>query len=63
VKLLHGAGGPTGATPERGKRMFGCDAEALAFTLAQSVSTPGGARITRYVRAGNVHTATWGTGE
>lgn len=46
----------------RGKRLFGDDAEAAAFTLAHSVSTPGGALITRYVRVGEVHTGTWGGG-
>ena len=47
----------------RGKRLFGDDAQALAFTLAQSISTPGGALITRYVRAGEVRTGTWEAGE
>jgi dihydrofolate reductase len=47
----------------RGKRLFGDDAEAAAFTLAQSVSTSGGALITRYVRGGEVRTGTWGEGE
>jgi dihydrofolate reductase len=47
----------------RGKRLFGDDAEAAAFTLAHSISTPGGALITRYVRAGEVRTGTWGAGE
>lgn len=47
----------------RGKRMFGDDAEAAAFTLAHSVSTAGGALLTRYVRSGEVRTGTWGVGE
>jgi hypothetical protein len=40
--------------------LFGDDAEAAAFTLAHAVNTPGGALITRYVRAGDVRTGTWG---
>jgi dihydrofolate reductase len=47
----------------RGKRFFGDDSEAAAFTLAHSMSTPGGALITRYVRGGEVRTGTWGEGE
>ena len=43
----------------RGKRLFGDDAEARAFTLAQSTSTPGGVLITRYVRGGDVRTGTF----
>jgi dihydrofolate reductase len=43
-----------------GKRLFGDDAQASAFTLAHSVSTPGGVLITRYVRSGDVRTGTWG---
>lgn len=46
----------------RGKRLFGDDAEAAAFTLAHAVSTPGGALINRYVRVGDVRTGTWGAG-
>lgn len=40
----------------RGKRLFGDDAQASAFTLAHSASTPKGVLITRYVRSGEVHT-------
>src|SRR5262245_34774304 len=36
----------------RGKRLFGDNAQASAFTLAHSTSTPGGVLITRYVRSG-----------
>jgi dihydrofolate reductase len=43
----------------RGKRLFGDDAQASAFTLAHSASSPGGVLITRYVREGEVRTATW----
>jgi len=42
-----------------GKRLFGDDAQAAAFTLAHSTSSPGGVLITRYVREGEVRTATW----
>ena len=45
----------------RGKRMFGDDAQASAFTLAHSTRSPGGVLITRYVRDGEVRTATWKT--
>src|SRR5262245_3196134 len=47
----------------RGKRLFGDDSEAAAFTLAHSISTPGGALLTRYVRRGEVRTGTWAVGE
>ena len=40
----------------RGKRLFGNDAEASAFSLAHSTSTPGGVLVTRYVRSGEVRT-------
>jgi dihydrofolate reductase len=40
----------------RGKRLFGDDAQASAFTLAHSTSTPSGVLITRYVRSGEVRT-------
>jgi dihydrofolate reductase len=40
----------------RGKRLFGDNAQASAFTLAHSTSTPGGVLITRYVRSGEVRT-------
>jgi dihydrofolate reductase len=40
----------------RGKRLVGDDAQASAFTLAHSTSTPSGVLITRYVRSGEVRT-------
>jgi dihydrofolate reductase len=40
----------------RGKRLFGDNAHASAFTLAHSTRTPGGVLITRYVRSGEVRT-------
>ncbi|WP_455286803.1 dihydrofolate reductase family protein [Cupriavidus necator] len=40
----------------RGKRLFGDNALASAFTLAHSTSTPGGVLITRYMRNGEVRT-------
>jgi dihydrofolate reductase len=40
----------------RGKRLFGDNAQASAFTLAHSASSPGGVLITRYVRSGEVRT-------
>ena len=43
----------------RGKRLFGDNAQASAFTLAPSTSTPGGVMITRYVRGGAVRTGTF----
>jgi hypothetical protein len=43
----------------RGKRLFGDNALASAFTLAHSTSTPGGVLITRYVRNGEVRTGTF----
>ncbi|RKT22369.1 dihydrofolate reductase [Paraburkholderia sp. RAU2J] len=43
----------------RGKRLFGDDALACAFTLAHSVSTPGGVLITRYLRDGEVRTGSF----
>ena len=43
----------------RGKRLFGDDAQASAFTLAHSDRTPGGVLITRYVRSGEVRTGTF----
>ena len=43
----------------RGKRLFGDNAQAAAFTLAHSISTPGGVLITRYVRSGEVRTRTF----
>ncbi|HEU5210434.1 MAG TPA: dihydrofolate reductase family protein [Longimicrobiales bacterium] len=44
----------------RGKRLFGDDALASAFTLDQSERTPGGVLITRYLRAGEVRTGAIG---
>jgi dihydrofolate reductase len=38
----------------RGKRLFDDNAQASAFTLANSTSTPTGVLITRYVRSGEV---------
>lgn len=43
----------------RGKRLFGDNAQALAFTLAHSINTPSGVLITRYVRSGEVRTGTF----
>lgn len=43
----------------RGKRLFGDDAQASAFTLAESTTTPGGVLITRYERSGEVRTDTY----
>ncbi|MEM5388504.1 dihydrofolate reductase family protein [Paraburkholderia phymatum] len=40
----------------RGKRLFGDDALPSAFTLARSISTPGGVLIARYLRDGEVRT-------
>jgi dihydrofolate reductase len=40
----------------RGKRLFGDNALASAFTLVHSISTPGGVLITRYMRNGEVRT-------
>jgi dihydrofolate reductase len=39
-----------------GKRLFGDDAQASAFTLAHTTSTPGGVLISRYTRDGEVRT-------
>jgi dihydrofolate reductase len=44
----------------RGKRLYGEDALASAFTLAHSVSTPGGLLVARYLRDGDVRTGTFG---
>jgi dihydrofolate reductase len=43
----------------RGKRLFGDDAQASAFTLSHSARTPGGVLINRYVRSGEVRTGTF----
>jgi dihydrofolate reductase len=42
-----------------GKRLFGDNALASAFTLAHSASTPGGVLITRYMRNGEVRTGSF----
>lgn len=42
-----------------GKRLFGDNALASAFTLAHSTSTPDGVLITRYLRDGEVRTGTF----
>jgi dihydrofolate reductase len=42
-----------------GKRLFGDDAEASAFTLAYTITTPEGVLITRYVRSGEVRTGSF----
>ena len=39
-----------------GKRLFGDNAQPSAFTLAHSISTPGGVLLTRYARSGEVRT-------
>ena len=46
----------------RGKRLFGDNAQAAAFTLAHAANTPGGVLITRYVRSGEVRTGTFKEG-
>lgn len=43
----------------RGRRLFGDDAEARAFTLKRVTHTPGGVVIARYVRAGDVRTGSF----
>ncbi|MNL89684.1 hypothetical protein D3C87_2201580 [compost metagenome] len=43
----------------RGKRLFDDGAQASAFTLAHSTSTPGGVLISRYVRSGEVRTGSF----
>jgi dihydrofolate reductase len=42
-----------------GKRLFGDDASASAFTLAHSTGTPNGVLISRYVRSGDVRTGSF----
>jgi dihydrofolate reductase len=42
-----------------GKRLFGDNAQASAFTLTDSTSTPSGVLITRYERSGEVRTGTF----
>lgn len=44
----------------RGKRLFGDDARASAFDMADSNISPGGVVSARYVRAGEVRTGTFG---
>jgi dihydrofolate reductase len=46
-----------------GKRLFGDDAQASAFTLERSATTPGGVLITRYVRDGEVRTGSFEEGD
>jgi len=43
----------------RGKRLFDDNAQASAFTLAHSVTSPCGVLITRYVRDGEVRTGSF----
>jgi len=43
----------------RGKRLFANNAQASAFTLAHSNSTPSGVLINRYLRSGEVRTGTF----
>jgi len=43
----------------RGKRLFDDSAQASAFSLAHSTSTPGGVLISRYVRDGEVRTGSF----
>ena len=44
---------------DSGTCLFGDDAHASAFTLAHSISTPGGVLINRYLRNGEVRTGTF----
>ncbi len=46
-----------------GKRLFGDEAQASAFTLAHSTSTPGGVLITHYLRSGEVRAGMFGDAE
>lgn len=43
----------------RGKRLFDDNAQASAYTLENSISTPGGVLIARYLRSGEVRTGTF----
>ncbi|MGF6091863.1 dihydrofolate reductase family protein [Pseudomonas sp. 18173] len=43
----------------RGKRLFDDNAQAAAFTLLDSTSSPGGVLIARYTRSGEVRTGTF----
>ena len=45
------------------QRLFGDAAHAVAFDLADSARTPGGALVTRYVRRGDVRAGTWEHGD
>ena len=45
--------------PERGKRLFDDNAQTAAFTLLNSISSPGGVLIARYTRSGEVRTGTF----
>jgi len=42
----------------RGRRLFDNNAQASAFTLAHSITTPSGVLIIHYVRSGEVRTGT-----
>ena len=42
-----------------GKRLFGDDAQAAAFALVQSTTTPSGVVISRYERSGEVRTGSF----
>jgi hypothetical protein len=44
---------------DRFKRLFADNAQASAFTLAHSVTSPGDVLITRYVRDGEVRTGSF----
>ena len=43
----------------RGKRLFDDNAQASAFTLLNSINSPGGVLIARYLRSGEVRTGTF----
>ncbi|NIF15712.1 dihydrofolate reductase family protein [Pantoea sp. Cy-639] len=43
----------------RGKRLFGDDAQPTAFELVESLASPSGVLITRYVRSGAVRTGSF----
>ena len=42
-----------------GRRLFGDDAQASAFSLVRQASTPGGALVARYTRSGEVRTGSF----
>ncbi|WP_174683079.1 dihydrofolate reductase family protein, partial [Bradyrhizobium mercantei] len=46
-----------------GKRVFGDDAQARAFTLERVDATPGGVLVSRYLRGGEVRTGSFEDGE